>query len=155
MRENCSSAAEGVAVQGVKQDGERVTVDITSSRYLPAEDAWAFDYHGDEFVVFGGPEGPDPARLDAAGFVAARIDEFVAEANGYLAAFVLPEKFEASGLWELQGVQFGRNPVDPPKTFEMLLVIDGDPYGLWGVQFVHFSPPLDRYYPVQFSRRQW
>ena len=90
-----------------------------------------------------------------AGFVAARLDEFVAEANGYLAAFVVPERFEASGEWELHGVEFGRNPADPPGTFEVLLVLDGDTYGLWGVRFALSGPPLDRYYPVQFSRRQW
>jgi hypothetical protein len=39
-------------------------------------------------------------------------------------------------------------------VFEVLVVLDGDGYGLWGVRFGFFGTPLDRYYPVQFSRRQ-
>jgi hypothetical protein len=85
----------------------------------------------------------------------ARIGEFVAEANDYLAAFIVPERFQAFGPWELQGVEFGLNPADSPDVFEVMLVLDGDTYGLWGVRFGYSGPPLDRFYPVQFSRRQW
>ena len=142
-------------MRGVERGEERLPVDPASLRHLAAEGTWAYDHRGAEFVVAGEPDGPDHARLDVAGFVAARLDEFVAEANGYLSAFVVPERFEGSGPWELQGVEFGRNAIDASEVFEVLLVLDGDTYGLWGVRFVPSGPPLDRYYPVQFSRRQW
>jgi hypothetical protein len=142
-------------VRGVQRGPERRPVDPASLRHLPAEGGWAFDCQGGEFVVGGGPDHPDPARFDVAQFVAARIDEFVGEANGYLAAFVVPERFEACGPWALHGVEFGRDPADPTDMFEVLLVLDGDTYGLWGVRFQFSGTPLDRFYPVQFSRRQW
>ncbi len=149
------SLAEGFAVRGVKQGEERLSVDPASLHFLPADGVWAYTHCGGEFVVAGGRGGPDPARLDLAGFVAARIEEFMAEANSYLSAFVVPERFEASGPWELHGVEFGRNPADLSSGFEILLVLDGDTYGLWGVRYALSGPPLDRFYPVQFKRRQW
>jgi hypothetical protein len=146
---------EVFTVRGVKRGEERQPVDPACLRYLPADGVWTFDFHSIEFVVAGGPDGPDSVRLDVARFVAARLDEFVSEANGYLAAFVVPERFEASGTWDLQSVEFGRAPDDPPDVFELMLVLDGDTYGLWGVRFKLSDPPLDCFYPVQFCRRQW
>jgi hypothetical protein len=123
-------------------------------RFLPAEDGWEFDCVDGDFFVRGGPDGPDPARFDMARFAAARIGEFVSEANEYLSAFVVPERFEASGPWELMGADFGRAASDPSDTIDILLSLDGDGYGMWWVRFRFAGPQLPNYYPNQFGRRQ-
>jgi hypothetical protein len=61
-------------------------------------EAWALDFGDCEFVVRGGEDGPEPALFDLAERFAGQSDEFVRVANDYLAAFVVPERFEASGL---------------------------------------------------------
>ncbi len=145
---------EGFAVRGIKLGQRRQPIGPRSLLHQPSEGVWVFDFQGCEFIVGGGPDGPDPAGLDLAEFVAAQIDEFVSEANGYLTAFVVPERFGASAPWKLQGIEFGRNTADPTDVFEVLLVLEGDTYGVWGVRFSFSSTPLDCFYPVQFSRRQ-
>jgi hypothetical protein len=115
---------------------------------------WTFEHKQCEFVIAGDDNGPQFLRLDLALFVAAHIEEFVAEANEYLASFVAPERFEASGPWHVQSIEFGRKPTAALDVFEMQLVVDGDTYGLWRVRFRYHSPPIDRYFPEQFSRQQ-
>jgi hypothetical protein len=122
--------------------------------YRLARKAWSFEFDGIEFVVGGGPKGPRPDRLDVAERVATRIDAFVTEADEYLAAFVVPDRFEARRPWEVYSIEFGSQSSDLADEFEVLLLLAGDTYGLWGVRFRFRGPPLDRFYPIEFRRRQ-
>jgi hypothetical protein len=136
---------------------------------------WVYDCAGGEFVVRGGTDGPDPVRFDLAQRVAANIHAFVAEANRYLAAFVVPERFKAFGPWEFQAAEFGQqdaerfrsyrtSPLSPSgdrvDVFEILLFLGDDIYGIWGVRFGcsgTFGGPesqLDRFSPHGFRRLQ-
>ena len=141
-------------VRGVKLDQERRLIEPAAMRFEADNEGWVFGLKGGEFFVRGGSDSPDPARFDVAQVAAARIDEFVGEANGYLTAFVVPERFEASGPWELMGADFGRQGSDPADAIDVLLSLDGDGYGMWWVRFRFARPQLPRYYPNQFGRRQ-
>ncbi len=142
-------------MHGVLCGPQRCPVDPTTLRYLPADGMWMYECVGGEFELAGDADGPDPIRFDLAQRVAAHIDLFVTNANDYLLAFVVPGRFESRGPWMLQSVAFGLRLDDSVDDFELFLVLDGDTYGLWSVQFCLADTPLGRYFPNQFSRRQW
>jgi hypothetical protein len=122
--------------------------------YLSAEGVWVFPCNSGQFAVCGGPDGQDPIRFVVAQRVAAHIDEFISEANDYLAVFVLPERFESSGPWEYERAEFGPQADDSVNVFEMSLTLHNDIYGWWAVRFVFAGSPLNRFYPNWFSRQQ-
>ena len=122
--------------------------------YAADEGVWEIGCAGGDFAVRGGPDAPDPARLDLAWRAAARIDALAAEANAYLAAFVVPERFGAAGPWEWVGADFGRDPAAPADAIDLLLFLEGDGYGMWWVRFRFAGPQLPRFFPNQFGRRQ-
>lgn len=116
---------------------------------------WVYECGEVTFMVRGGPEGPEPFRFDLSLRVAANIDAFLAEANAYLATWVVPERFGGFGPWELQeGFEFGRRLDDPADVFDMHLYLGNDIYGAWGVRFGYGGALLDRFYAREFWRRQ-
>jgi hypothetical protein len=140
-------------MHGVECGPERRPVPQESLYHL-ARRAWAFQCDGIEFVVGGSPRGPHPGRLELAERVAARIEAFVTEADGYLACFVDTERFETHRPWQVESFDFGVQRSDAADEFEVLLVLEGDTYGVWGVRFRPGGPPSDRFYPIEFRRRQ-
>jgi hypothetical protein len=141
-------------MRGVECGPDRHPVDPAALCFWPDEGVWAYSCRAAQFTVRGGPDGPEPARFDLAQRVARVIDAFLAEANAYLAAFVVPERFKAFGPWELQGADFGCRAAGAVDEFELLLFLGDDIYGEWGVRFGYAGDPLNRFYPRQFWRRQ-
>lgn len=122
--------------------------------YPLARRAWSFECDGIEIVVGGGPKGPRPKCLELAERVTNCIEAFAMAADNYLAAFVVPATFEARRPWDVYGIEFGRHRLDQDDEFEMLLSLSGDNHAIWGVRFKAGIPPSDRFYPIEFRRRQ-
>lgn len=128
-------------------------------QHYPAEALWGYECeaHGAyavEFVVRGGSDGPDPARLELAERVAAHLAAFVAAAREYLAGFVDLREFQTTEPWDLQGAEFGRDPSDPLEVLELQMALRGDANELWSVRFGPSGPSHDRFVPKQFRRQQ-
>jgi hypothetical protein len=130
-------------------------VDRSALRYHSDEGVWTYDCSGVEVAIGGGPDGPEQTRLDLAEQVVPSLGGFADEAQCYLRAFIDPTRFGGVGDWELEFVEFSRRPDDPADGFELLFHLEGDQYGLWGVRFGFSGPPLDRFFPLEFRRRQW
>jgi hypothetical protein len=161
-------------MRGVTCGADRHPVDHASLRYWDTAGVWVFECVGGEFVIRGGPDGPDPIRLDLARRVAASISMFVAEANVYLAAFVAPERFKAFGPWNFEAAEFGQQSVerfrayrtskcypadDRVDVFEIILSLGNDIYGVWGVRFAcsdfgGLESTRDRFHAHAFRRLQ-
>lgn len=103
-----------------------------------------------EVVVAGGEEGPDPDRVEWAARAVPRLDALLPEAVEYVESFA-----SWRGRWSMMSAEFGRTPpfLDADH-FDLLITLDHDTYGVWGVRFRH-DPRHDRFLPFQFSRRQW
>jgi hypothetical protein len=140
-------------MRGVACGPERRPI-TQEAHFGPATRSWSVECDGIEFVIGGGLRGPRHDRLEVAERVATRIAAFEAEADDYLAAFVTPDRFDAHRPWEICGIEFGIRPSDAADEFEVLLSLGGDTFGLWGVRFKFSGPPLDRFYPMEFRRRQ-
>ncbi len=123
--------------------------------YDDARGVWEIGCVGGDFSVRGGPNAPDPFRLDLAWRVAARIDAVLAEAKAYLAGQVAPGRHGVTAGWDLMGAEFGVEASDSEDTFDVLLNIDGDWLTGWCVAFRPSGARSHHYTPVRFSRRQW
>jgi hypothetical protein len=131
-------------------------IDPASLRYSADfdEGTWWTVFQDVEIAVVGEESAPHAIRFEVARRVVLCVDAFVKEANDYLAAFVDKARLEADGNWEADGLVFGRRQSDSVDDFDLTLNIEGDTYGRWTVRFQLSGPPLDRYFPVEFSRRQ-
>jgi hypothetical protein len=141
-------------MHGVECGPERRPVPQEALYHLAARKAWAFQCEGIEFLVSGSPREPHRDRLELAERVAARIEAFEAEADEYLAGFVDTKRIKAHRPWRVESFEFGVRRSDAADEFEMLMVLEGDTYGVWGVRFRPGGALSVRFYPIEFRRRQ-
>jgi hypothetical protein len=105
--------------------------DWSQLTFLPKERVWFLSCsdNGYEIAIAGDEQRPEPARLELARVVTARRTELMRQVIGYLDSNLDYSKFGSSGVWCLEGMEFGRESSQSPSTFEVVLTTDE--YGGW------------------------
>jgi hypothetical protein len=130
------------------------TLSSTAFRLLPDLALWCTEVGEVEVMIEGGVDGPNPERLKWAQQALADLPTIERHGREYLRLFIDPAHIAARDQWRLESVEFGLNPDDLPSAFALLYRLEGDQYGLWWVQFGFAGPPLERFFPNEFGRKQ-